>query len=708
MRPSSLIAAVCVGGLVLGVSASAVADPRDPGGGQAREQRAAMDPDRIEELAARAYIWGLAPEFVLRFAKYNSLINAPINSLKYGSTAAAWNNSGTNAGDASVLYLNSFVDFTKAEALVLTVPPSRNQYYVVNYLDNFINTVGSIGTRTTPSEKPTHYLLVGPESKYAQRKFVTIKGFRYRVMASDTNLNWMLIRVRADSLIDAADPTSTASTFTDVIEKFALNRLPTFAGNGNKPVYPKRFVTTPTQNQVERAQKYKDTPTSAVAFMKQMGRSLKKSPLPTSDTALSGTPLRVLPAWVTPQYRAKKIYRVPSFPQRRTLRTFAPIGLTAAGFTIPPAWGRRQLAALQAGFEKGSAVVQEASDLGTPSATKNYWTFDNTMIGTYANTRPGYLFRSSVVINGGSANLPPDAVYPVLNTLDGTTALDGNNTYALTFTPPGTGGTAYPIAGTIPPLVESSAGSPRGFWSLTLYQPDASEVSAPFLPQTSVLNTSYSAAGTEVVNVDANADTVTVPAPGWGALTASSPVLFGAAASDYGLTPGQVYFIRSTPTTSGGGADKTYTFSVSEQWLQDISSGNVPIQDSGAAGPVVDLSAPSGAGAMTLGMVQPVSQLGSQQITSGSLQANADGSYTIWLGPSLPAGAPAANWIPTPSTQYYESIYPGQDIDTTIRPMLRMYYPTPGDEPPSILPYRDGSTRLSSTWIPPLLQQVGG
>lgn len=86
---------------------------------------------------------------------------------------------------------------------------------------------------------------------------------------------------------------------------------------------------------------------------------------------------------------------------------------------------------------------------------------------------------------------------------------------------------------------------------------------------------------------------------------------------------------------------------------------------------------------------------------------NPDGSHTTWLGPTLPPGAPASNWIPTPSTAYYESLYPGQDIDTTIRPMLRMYYPTPGDDPPSILPYGSGDNKLTSSWIPPLLQLVG-
>ena len=71
------------------------------------------------------------------------------------------------AGDASVLYLNSMIDLSGQKGrggtkeLVLTVPPSAHNYYVVNLLDDFINTVGSIGmpirtqisSVTTPASK---------------------------------------------------------------------------------------------------------------------------------------------------------------------------------------------------------------------------------------------------------------------------------------------------------------------------------------------------------------------------------------------------------------------------------------------------------------------------------------------------------------------------------------------------------------------------
>lgn len=101
-------------------------------------------------------------------------------------------------------------------------------------------------------------------------------------------------------------------------------------------------------------------------------------------------------------------------------------------------------------------------------------------------------------------------------------------------------------------------------------------------------------------------------------------------------------------------------------------------------------------------MVQPVTQLGSSQLAANQLARNADGSLTLWFGPTLPAGAPASNWIPTPSTAYYSTLYPNTQISTIFQLTLRMYYPTPGDEPPSILPCSAEvcGSALHESWIP--------
>src|SRR3974377_1371452 len=141
-------------------------------------------PAVIKGLAAGAFVWGYGPQFMYRFSQYNTIIGAPFNEFKYSTVPAAWNNEASNAGDASVLYISAFLNLATND-LVLTVPPSSTNYYVVAYYEGYANTMGSIGTRTTPSDTMTSYLLVGPKSPYAKKPTARIRGYEYAVMASD-------------------------------------------------------------------------------------------------------------------------------------------------------------------------------------------------------------------------------------------------------------------------------------------------------------------------------------------------------------------------------------------------------------------------------------------------------------------------------------------------------------------------------------------
>jgi hypothetical protein len=676
------------------------------------------NPVFIKKLAAKAYVWGLAPEFVYRFLKYNTLATAPLNSIGGGQAeAAAWNNSATNAGDASVLYLNTMTDLSGqrgrggTKELVLTVPPSNSDYYVVNLLDDFINTVGSIGARTTPSTRAQTYLIVGPTSQYAHKRIVRIHGFTYRVMPYDTNLGWILIRIRADTLVPASDAASAATIFTNVVERFAMSTLAQFEASGHRPNYFKPGQYTPTQQQINRAAKWHSAPTNAVAFFKQVGESLRLDPLPTATTGLNGIPLSTLPSWIAPQSRAIRRYRNPSYGQNATLAQFKPLGLTANGFRIPSNWGPKQIGALQEGFQAGQQKVTGLASSGAVTSSTNFWKYLNQTVGTYPNTPLGYQYRALIVDAGGSANLPLDAVYAQLNNLDGTSAttLNGDNTYKLTFTPPVINPATLPVVGSLPPTVNNSQGNPRGFWSIHAYQVDTTQSAAPFITQASVLNTAYSTASVPVTGVDPTTDTITVEPSAWGSLRASTPLLFGSTATKYGLTPGAPYYVATTPTQQTDPTTKatTYSFKISTEWLQQLSAANVPIQGhNGQAGPVVHLKNPGGSVDLQWGPIQPVSQLGSQQLTSGKLVKNADGSVTIWIAPTLPPGAPATNWLPTPSSAYYATLYPGVNVPTQIQLLMRIYYPAPGSNTQaSILPPPNGS--MGATYVFPALTKVG-
>jgi hypothetical protein len=141
----------------------------------------------------------------------------------------------------------------------------------------------------------------------------------------------------------------------------------------------------------------------------------------------------------------------------------------------------------------------------------------------------------------------------------------------------------------------------------------------------------------------------------------------------------------------------------------------VPIQYSGGPGEIVPLTTPlDPSQPLDYGVIQPVSQLGSAQIQDGSLQPNDGsqpgypaGSYTIWFSLTQPAGVPATNWLPTPSTAYLQSIYgKSVSLSTLLEPIIGMYVAQPGNLPPSILPLPpDGNypNGLPSSYLfPPL------
>ena len=665
------------------------------------------DPEKIATLAQEAYIWALAPEFVYRFYYYNTLKTGPVNKLVGLGNAASWDNAATNAGDASVLYLNSMIDLSGdadqggTKELVLTVPPSQDEYYVVDFLDQYINTVGSIGTRTTPSTKKQTYLIAGPTSKYAHDRNVTINGKSFRVLPTDTNLNWMLIRILGDVLAPASAENSTANIFKNVVQKFAMNPLKQYQKNGNKPIYQSNFQYDMSATQKE-AQQWHSQPTNAVEFFTQAGESLVMSPLPDKTTGLGDTPLAQLPAWISPQADATTTYQNPSWGQD-VLELFAPLGLTQDGYAVPSNWGYAQLNALQAGMDAGQAAVNTELNSNAGAST-NFWKYLNNSVGTYPNTYTGYLYRATIVLAGGSANLPLDALYAQSNNIaNSTTQLNGNNTYSVTFTPP-TG--KVPENGTIPPMVNNADGNPKGFWSMHVYQPDATQSAAPFLMQSSVLNRAYSKANLKIISVNASKDTLTVKNTKWSKLEAAAPVFFSKSA--YGLKANTAYFLTKDPKVSSNG--KQLTITVAKKWKQSISSGKVPIQASGKATKAVDLKSASGTISMKWGPIQSVSQLGSQQIEDGMMKKNADGSITIWVGPTLPAGADPHNWIPTASTGYYNGIYgSGSNVNTDIRLMMRMYYPAPGWPGPSVLPLTNpntGVTEAASSYQFPLVTLV--
>jgi hypothetical protein len=130
--------------------------------------------------------------------------------------------------------------------------------------------------------------------------------------------------------------------------------------------------------------------------------------------------------------------------------TFAPIGLSSSGFTLPA--DSNIVSQISAGYDAAKRAVNAIGTSGGATLANNYWGI-NTSLGQYPVSYQGWLEGAAVAAVGLGANLAADGTYPQAS-VDSTGAdLIGTNSYQLDFS--GTGA---------PPITPG-----RGFWSVTVY-----------------------------------------------------------------------------------------------------------------------------------------------------------------------------------------------------------------------------------------------
>ena len=554
----------------------------------------------------------------------------------------------------------------------MTVPPSANDYYVVNLLDSFINSVGQHRHPDDAVDRAADLSHRRPDVAYAQRRFARIHGFRYRVMADrhEPQLDAdpdprRLARAAVRPRLDGVDPDERRRAVRHEHAARSSRRT------RNRPTYFKPGQYTPTARQQEtRAQAVAQHPARTRSrFFKQVGQSLKLNPLPTARTGLNGIPLETLPSWVAPQAGAKDVFRNPSFGQKRhagALQADRPHGERVQG---PERLGQTTARApSQAGFEAGHDELTDKLSTAGAAKRTNYWSYLNADVGTYPNTHQGYIYRAIIVLAGGSANMPLDAD---LRPGQQPRRDDRHPAQRQQHLQADVQAAATPASrtcrsiGGLPPTVNDANGNPRGFWSIHVYQTDYVGVGRP-------VHHPAERAEHVVLDREPRRDRRRRRRPTPSRSSTGNPM--GPAAREH---TGPLRPDRGAVRPHAGHARTTS--STTRRRPTRTADVLVPGVDPVAAGPVVRTTyrvsgadpgrerrarcrssscrTPAATVNLQWGPIQPVSQLGSQQLTSGRLARNTDGSVTIWIAPTLPAGAPATNWIPTPSAAYYESIY---------------------------------------------------
>ncbi len=151
-------------------------------------------PAKIQKLAADAYIWGVAPEFVYRFANYNELVTAPRQHVRWSGSGGGMEQPSHERRQRVGAIPERDARPQRAEAAAAaprsSCSRSRRRRPTTTsspcLMPSSTRWAASAPGRRRRRDAQT-YLLAGPTSQYAHKRIARIHGFTYRVMPFDTN-----------------------------------------------------------------------------------------------------------------------------------------------------------------------------------------------------------------------------------------------------------------------------------------------------------------------------------------------------------------------------------------------------------------------------------------------------------------------------------------------------------------------------------------
>jgi len=272
------------------------------------------------------------------------------------------------------------------EPIILHVPPTDGRYHVFQLLDFHTNVIDNIGSRT----RGTHggdYAIVGPD--WGGTLPEGIEEIR-----SPTNSVWVIGR----TLIRGKDDEPAVHALQD---QYTLTPLSQWGKTAASEAVA-AFETPPPYDV-----------SSPLEFFAILNHCLHHNPPPFEESALMGLFERI-GVGPTAGFRIEELDSA-----------------TAAGLTQAIAVGRQ-------------IVASETGRMGT---IVNGWNVLPGQAGRYGND---YLLRAAVAMKGLGANVPEEAMYPILDVDDRGEQLNGRHRYVLHFDQG------------LPPV--------DAFWSVTMYR----------------------------------------------------------------------------------------------------------------------------------------------------------------------------------------------------------------------------------------------
>ena len=691
-----------------------------------------------------AYIFGNPYEMTYRTTQLDEQLFEDVGYNKFFKTnfATSWQSQGSApAPNNTTLYSVSWLNLKEQEQ-VLSVPEiDYPNYYIMQFMDSATNAVASIGPRTSPSYgKSQEFLIVGPDSSYYDQDIwsadiETVDGTTtLPIIRSGTNITWVVMRQFVNGLdVGSIEEVYNLNSGNEQDGGgFQLASLSTYQEEGKVPW---EAPNSDLDTEGLRILLFGSAPNqSAYRYFKQMGRGLRKNPIPIyqnlgeSETGVSVPSYTLWQGSRNPDQTLKQTaddwYEATAMDElnkKRIFRRLSSIGLSEKGFN--PAFDvskKSQLSsayAFRAAYRDALKWLQGyAQDAITGRKKYNYWGPNNDGLGSYNNSDKGFVTRAIAVIEGGSANAPVDATYPTANYDSDKNKLISTYNYSLTI----------PVNNRITKPSEDNPsaqilGPASGVTSMSIYQVNDGYAYSPNIIANSINNKTYTPVETigtfvqEVIGGQSHlAIEVDKPFNFLGDSSAGMAMIFSEEdAGDYDLQSDEIYYL------------KEYIYQDSEDKISFIFSDNydfnfnrlgingtagIPKPGTGSVGDVVVPDAKVG-DTIELGFINPVATLGNYQLSvnepkTGSL-IESDNNIVIDLNATDASVENPENWLPSPQAltkaaagfqlmaRYY---YPNQSGDLIQHPRWHEGSVLPKD--PSYVPpaVERGSLARLNTW----------
>ena len=332
----------------------------------------------MKRLASEVWIYAF-PLVLTDVTREVQSAGLPPNSFRHRRTLPDASASDTMNPNADFLYSQAWLDLSKGP-VVLNVPDTKNRYYLLALLDAYTNVAGSIGTRTTGSEK-RQFAIVGP-------------GFKGNLpdgtseVRSPTNMAWIFGRTAVADRNDVANAVKVQDQYklsggaaAAPAKGAKAAAAPAAAGNVD--------TKTPPRDQVAAM--------SAGQFFTRVAMLLPNNPPPKDDAPMLA--------------KIRQLGLEPGKP-------FEPARLDAA-----------TAKQVEDGVKAALDAVAQASKGLSGADIRNGWRIDRAL-GRWGTD---YGRRAVAAWNGIGVNAPEDAIFMSTYLDGGGRKLEGSNRYVLRF-----------------------------------------------------------------------------------------------------------------------------------------------------------------------------------------------------------------------------------------------------------------------------------